>query len=185
MAVKFIDRNRRSEVLGDEIVARCSCGCGFVTVSVTQEQDYSGKKKFAVLNILHSGSNIMDKKSSIAQEMLFVNPKIICAIKDLVNCEVNSGNGIIEDECGRVLLIDHSGNETIGETLCLAGFYNEKSFRKYMKNPQKNIKYLAWNIVLENKEMNKFAEVFNKILQKEFYNEVCEKDGSGSCDKKV
>ena len=155
MAVKFIDRNRRSEVLGDEIVARCSCGCGFVTVSVTQEQDYSGKKKFAVLNILHSGSNIMDKKSSIAQEMLFANPKLICAIKDLINCELNNGNGIIEDECGRVLMIDHTGNETVGETLCLAGFYNEKSFRKYMKNPQKNIALIGENSKNQNEYMEK------------------------------
>ena len=44
MAVKFIDRNRKGEVSGDEIVVRCSCGCGFVTISAIQEQDYNTKE---------------------------------------------------------------------------------------------------------------------------------------------
>lgn len=168
MAVKLIDRNRKGKVSGDEIVLRCSCGCGFVTVSAIQEQNYNTKEKITTLNISHFGGNIINKKNSMAQEMIFINPKFICAIGNLINCEVNNGNGVVEDENGHVLMIDHSENEMTGKTLCLAGFYNEKSFRKYMKNPQRGIKHLSWNIVLEEKEMNKFTDVFNKLLQKEF-----------------
>ena len=82
-------------------------------------------------------------------------------------------------------MIDHSGDQKIGKTLCLAGFYDEKSFRKYMKNPQKGAKYLSWNIILEEKEMNKFADVFNKLLQKEICNEVCEENRTGSGNEEV
>ena len=185
MAVKFIDRNRKGEVSGDEIVLRCSCGCGFVTISAIQEQDYNTKEKFKILDISHFGGNIIDKKNSMAQEMIFINPEFICAIGNLINCKVNNGNGVVEDESGHMLMIDHSGDETTGKMICLAGFYNEKFFRKYMKNPQKGIKYLSWNIILEEKEMNKLADVFNKLLQKEFCNEVCEKDGTGSCDEEI
>ena len=82
-------------------------------------------------------------------------------------------------------IFDHSDDQKIGKTLCLAGFYDEKSFRKYMKNPQKGAKYLSWNIILEEKEMNKFADVFNKLLQKEFCNEVCEENRTGSSNEEV
>lgn len=185
MAVKFIDRSRKNEVSGDEIVIRCSCGCGFVTISVIQEQDYDTKENFKILDISHFGGNIMDRKNSMAQEMIFINPEFIYAINNLINCETNNGSGIVEDESGHILMIDHSEDETMGKILCLAGFYNEGFFRKYMKNPQKGIKYLSWNIVLEEKEMNKFADVFNKLFQKEFGNEICEKDGTGSCNEEI
>ena len=180
MAVKFIDRNRKGEVLGDEIVVRCDCGCGFITISAIQEQDYITKEKLMVLDISHFGGNIINKRNSMAQEMVFVDPEFICAIGNLINCDVNNGNGVVEDENGRILMIDHSDDQKIGKTLCLADFYDEKSFRKYMKNPQKGAKYLSWNIILEEKEMNKFADVFNKLLQKEFCNEVCEENRTGS-----
>ena len=85
---------------------------------------------------------VIDKKNYMAQEMIFINPEFICAIGNLINCEVNNGNGVVEDESGHILMIDHSEDETVGKTLCLAGFCNEKYFRKYMKNPQKGIKYL-------------------------------------------
>ena len=51
MAVKFIDKNRKNEVCGDEIIARCSCGCGMVSFSVFEDKDIKPGEPYKVLTI--------------------------------------------------------------------------------------------------------------------------------------
>ena len=172
MAVKFIDRNRKDFYVGDEIVTRCSCGCGFLTVSSFIDVNFETKQKTPLLIFSHFDSFVSDKKRAQAQEMVFVNPEFICAIANLINKEVGNGQGVVQDENNCMMMISRDENDS----LCIAGFYDEKYFRRYMKNPANNTKYLAWNIMLEKKESDKFADALNKILKEVFGDEICEKD---------
>lgn len=181
MAIKFIGNSRKDFNVGDEIVIRCSCGCGFLTVSSFIDIDFETNQKTPLLAFSHFDAFISDKKRADAQEMVFANPEFIFAIANLINKEAGCGQGVVQDENNGMMMISRDEDDS----LCIAGFYDEKCFKKYMKNPAKNIKYLAWNIMLEKKESDKFAGALDKILREVFSDEVCEKDRDGSYNEEV
>lgn len=179
MAVKFIDKNRKNEVCGDEIIARCSCGCGMVSFSVFEDKDIKTGESYKVLTIQYFGNSIMDKKKSIASCIYYPDKQAVSFVTGLINKTINNGNGVVEDVDGSLLMIEHSENNEVGGPMIIAGFYDERSLRKYMKNPQKGLKYLAWNVCLEEKERDKFIEAIEKLVTKEFGYEICKEDGTG------
>lgn len=185
MAVKFIDKNRKNEVCGDEIIARCSCGCGMVSFSVFEDKNINTDELYKVLTIQYFGNSIMNRNKSIASCMYYPDKQAISFIAGLINKTINNGNGAVEDVDGSLLMIEHNKDEEFGESVVIAGFYDERSFKKYMKNPKKGLKYLAWNIHLEEKECNKFIEAIEKLFIKEFNYEVPDKEDEKYNDKNL
>lgn len=174
MAVKFIDRSRKNESVSDEIVARCSCGCGFLSVMAA---DYPCEEE-QIRGILftHLGFGGPGKKNMLAKELFFANPEHICIIGNLFR-GLNKGTpGIVEDSMGKLLLISHDDDGS----LCMGAFYNQKAAKKYMKNPLKGEKYLSWDVVLEEKEAKKFVEAFDKILRSTFSDVIQENNSENS-----
>ena len=181
MGIKFIDKNRKNEICGDEIIARCSCGCGLLSVKAFKALSGVDGKRQKILSIEHFGNSVLDTKKAIASS-LYYTEEAIGIIMNLISGKVNDGNGVIEDLDGSMLMIEHDTDKDYGESIVIAGFYDERSFRKYMKNPEKGTKYLAWNIHLEEKEYKKFAEAIENLFVKEFDYEVLEKDDRRSDD---
>jgi hypothetical protein len=185
MAVKFIDKNRKNEVCGDEIIARCSCGCGMVSFSAFEDKNINTGEPYKILTIQYFGNSIMDKNKSIASCMYYPDKQATSFIAGLISKTINNGNGVVEDVDGSLLMIEHSKDEKFGESMVIAGFYDERNFKKYIKNPQKGLKYLAWNIHLEEKECNKFIEAIEKLFIKEFDYEVPNKENEKCNDKSL
>jgi hypothetical protein len=171
MAVKFIDKSRKDEICGDEIITRCSCGCGMLSFSVFKDKNGSNEE-YKVLTVQHFGNSIIDKKKSIASCLYYPGDQGPSVIAGLINGSINNGNGVIEDVDGGLLMVETNIDEEFGKSIVIAGFYDEISFKKYMKNPKKGLKYLAWNIHLEEKEANKLSETINKIFNKELGYEI-------------
>lgn len=185
MAVKFIDKNRKNEICGDEIIVRCSCGCGMVSFSAFEDKNINTGELYKILTIQYFGNSIMDRNKSIASCMYYFGKQEISFVAGLINKTINNGNGVVEDVDGSLLMIEHNKDKELGESMVIAGFYDEKSFKKYMKNPQKGLKYLAWNIHLEEKECNKFIEAIEKLFIKEFDYEVLNKEDERCNDKSL
>lgn len=171
MAVKFIDKNRKDEFFGDEIILRCSCGCGMVSFSIFEDTD-ANKDNERILVIQYFGNSITNRKKAIASCLYYPGIQAPNIIANLINGAINNGRGVIKDVDGSILMIERNKDEELGDSLLMAGFYDEKNFKKYMKNPMKGLKYLAWNIHLEPKESNKFIDLSNKFFNKGFGYEV-------------
>ena len=175
MSVKFVDKNRKNDILGDEIIARCDCGCGMISFSVIEDLNFSGDNSKNILRIQHYSNQTRKEKHVAASDLYYPGKEGVEIIIGLIKKTIGNEGGVIEDLNGSFLMVNYNQTKD-DESLLFAGFYDEKSLNKYMKNPQKNLKYLSWNVMLGKKETNKLLELIEKVILKEFNNEICDED---------
>ena len=163
MATKFIDGIKQSEELyDDEVILRCACGCSFLCVRTYQYPDPTGRF-FPALEIDNYGQFMTTTTTNLD----FILPTDIALILNLLNKEVNNGNGALVDVEGKVLCFNHTDTED-NASLCIMAFKNQKKFKTFMKNPAKNGKCLNWNVLINEKDIKKFCEACTKIISKKF-----------------
>lgn len=170
MAVKFIDQNRKKEY-SDEVLLRCMCGCGLVSFKIIEATEEEEEKSVPIVEVMYYGSSDNDRHKDFykANYMLFADSMSIQALFRVIDGSIPDGVGAIQSDTGPVLEVRRGKSPEDGEEgMMLLGFTNAKYFKKFALSGGKKLKNLAWNLHLNNKELNLFVEAMKKLYTKYF-----------------
>lgn len=169
--VKFVDGFKPLEK-SNEVIARCSCGCGMITFRTykTEAPMSDGQiAKVPVLEVNHYGfSKFHDSKANIAAEnMTFVLSDEVAAIMGLFSGVINNGHGAVASADGCVLGIDRDYTEDGEvESVSLSGYGSVRLYKKAAKTNK--VKYCSWSVVLDADDAAKLMKSLEGILIKSF-----------------
>lgn len=172
--IKFVDKNQKDKNYGDELLARCTCGCGILSFMTLKGQVENGGT-VPVLQISHYRNDAFcynnTKLINEGANLWIVDPSSIIILYGLMTKIVNGGQGYVQSIDGNFVGVDASSNED--GSLGLFCVPKEKYIQKiYKRGIEKAVKGVAWHVLFEKEEAQKISGFIFKFLEKNYKDEL-------------
>lgn len=164
---KYINDNNKYNNMGkDEIVARCSCGCSFLSFSIRNDLSITVDQKqeiHPILSIIFYTIPWFARGKMKSAVMDFYDTDSIVRLLGVLNKTLANGNGAIASADDSLLAIFRNEEEN---SVGLTGFDSVKDFIKFNKSGKD--KYISWAITLYEKEFETLKTALTKMIAQNF-----------------